>query len=293
MDLYVNPHRDYQIIDSGGERKLEKICGILFDRPTPQAVWRPQNEKIWKSASSICVRKTDGGGYWEHCSPLPEDLIFRWQDLSFKLRFTAFGHCGIFFEQMAIWETLQGVIGHQLLNNARPKLLNLFGYTGAASIVMAALGAEVYHVDSARRILDWGEENQRINQKRIKGNIHWKCDDVSNHVRFCRKKGFHFDGILMDPPTWGTGVKKNDKWVFENNIAALFEVVAELLTQDAFLLVTTHTPGVQKSTLAALVSMALPEYQLCCGDLGIRHTSDSRVLASGVYALGTSWKHCM
>lgn len=290
MDLYVSPHRDYEIVDSGNDRKLERICGVLIDRPTPQAIWRPRKANtLWDEARSVCVRKPDGGGYWEHKAPLPE-LFFTWQGLQFKLRFTAFGHCGVFFEQMAVWEILRRLVGRLAKSNPHPKLLNLFGYTGAASIVMAAAGAEVYHVDSAKKILAWGQENQAVNQCRIRGKIHWKADDVMNYVKFCRKKGFRFDGILMDPPSWGTGVKKTEKWLFERDIQALFDACAALLAADSFLLATTHTPGVQKSALAALISLVNPQYDIHCGDLGIRHAADERILAAGVYALGSSWK---
>ena len=182
-------------------------------------------------------------------------------------------------------------MGRLAKSNPQPKILNLFGYTGAASIIMAQGGAHVYHVDSAKKILAWGEENQAINQDRIRGKIHWKADDAMNYVKFCRKKGFRFDGILMDPPTWGTGVKKNEKWLFERDINALFDACAALLEVESFLLVTTHTPGVQKSALATLVSLMNPKLNLHCGDLGIRHLTDARILSAGVYALGSSWKY--
>ncbi len=288
MDLYTAPPSDYQLLDSGLERKLESICGIYFDRPTPLAIWPKRFTKIWSEANSSCIRKSDGGGFWRHRKDLPEPLLFNYNELQFILRFTSFGHCGIFFEQIAIWQKLENLIENHPKKKDL-KLLNLFGYTGAASLVMAQKGAEVFHIDSAAKILEWGKENEILNQDKLTGSIHWKAEDVLNYLRFCQKKKIKFDGILMDPPTWGTGSKKTEKWVFEKNIVELFSLCADVLEEQSFLLCTTHTPGVQKEALATMVKTSNYQFQVQAGDLGVRHASDGRILPAGVYALGCTW----
>jgi 23S rRNA (cytosine1962-C5)-methyltransferase len=215
------PH--YELLDSGLGRKLEIISGIKVNRPSPQAIWKPLlKEAEWNTASSNVIRTKDGGGKWEHkkepSSTLTLPFDIDGKKLQFRLKFTSFGHCGIFFEQIPVWEWLyeEVKILKEKLGRA-PKIINLFGYTGCASIVMASAGAEVYHVDSSKGVLEWGKESQLLS-KVSQNSIRWVQEDAQEFLRHSFKKNFVYDGILADPPSWGHGVKK-EVWDFEKQWA--------------------------------------------------------------------------
>jgi len=286
LDLLVKKLATYELIDSGNERKLERIGNLIIDRPTPHAIWNKRLPKRWQEATSLAVRKSDGGGFWQHKVPPPAELFFEWNEYKFELNLTQFGHCGIFFEQIAIWEKLIELVKEN--PNKTMRVANLFGYTGAASIILSSLGCEVFHVDSAQKINEWGKKNESLNQGLCKGKINWITDDVMTYMKSAQKKGLTFDAILMDPPTWGSGVKKGEKWVFEKNVRPLFEIAAALISKNGFLLSTTHTPGVQKETLANLIKGERFDFITTSGDIGILHSCDDRVIAAGIYALGKS-----
>ncbi|NRA38597.1 MAG: class I SAM-dependent methyltransferase [Planctomycetes bacterium] len=284
---------DYQLLDSGDGDKLERIGGYMVQRPCPQAIWSRQlSADEWKKAQSVCHRQKDGGGQWEHPTGEPKNLQASWQGigveraLNFSLRFTAFGHCGVFFEQAIIWQRLfDAVVAFKEQLGRTPKMVNLFAYTGCASIVMAAAGAEVFHVDSAKGVLNWGKESLALNSD-IAGSIKWIHDDARSFVQFSQKREFMYDGILVDPPSWGHGVKK-EKWDFGDDIASF---ITDLLTlvqpEHGLCLLTSHTHGVQAEALKNILAQDADsrEAQVDCGELGIVHANDQRVLPAGIFA---------
>lgn len=285
------PH--YQLLDSGLGRKLEIISGIRVTRPSPQAIWKPLvKESAWTEATSNCVRTKDGGGKWEHKKLPPEDLVLPFvidnHQLKFRLKFTSFGHCGVFFEQIPVWnwlyqetKTLKAKLGRA------PKVINLFGYTGCASLVMAAAGAEVFHVDSARGVLEWGKENQALSKLDPK-SIRWVQEDAQEFLRHSFKKNFTYDGILADPPSWGHGVKK-EVWDFEKHIHLLVELLLSVLNKEnSFLFLTSHTHGVQPEALRNIIfDKRWKDIQI--GDLGVKHQNDGRILPAGIYSAARSY----
>jgi 23S rRNA (cytosine1962-C5)-methyltransferase len=285
------PH--YQLLDSGLGRKLEIISGLKVNRPSPQAIWKPLLKQVeWDAASSNVVRTKEGGGKWEHKkdpSPLlnlPYEIDGK--KLHFKLKFTSFGHCGVFFEQVPVWEWLyeEVKILKEKLGRA-PKVINLFGYTGCASIVMAAAGAEVFHVDSSKGVLDWGKESEALS-KIPKNSIRWVQEDAQEFIRHSFKKNFIYDGILADPPSWGHGVKK-DVWDFEKHIHLLIEGMMNVLQKNnSFLFLSSHTHGVQSEALKNLVADKRWK-KVECGELGVKHDSDSRILPAGIFVAGKSY----
>ncbi len=288
---------DYSLLDSGTGEKLERIAGITARRPAPPAIWRTrQSEKQWNKVSSVCHRTKDGGGYWEHVQGEPKKLRFSWQadgmdtPLQFQLRFTSFGHCGVFFEQLAVWEHLYKMVRAAVEAGKTVKTVNLFGYTGCASLVMAAAGAEVFHVDSAKGVLDWGKANEKINPG-LAGRVRWIHEDARAFLEFSQKRGFSYDGILADPPSWGHGVAKKDVWTFADNIATLTESCCTCINSDGFFLLTSHTHGVQAEALRIIVADAAgkkPFADVLSGDIAVRHANDDRLLPAGMYALGTN-----
>lgn len=285
---------NYQLLDSGLGRKLEIIAGIRVNRASPQAIWKPVvREAEWNLATSNVVRTKDGGGKWEHKKEPSPTLTFPYdidgKKLQFRLKFTSFGHCGIFFEQIPVWEWLyaETKLLKEKLGRA-PKVVNLFGYTGCASLVMAAAGAEVFHVDSSKGVLDWGKENQKLS-KLPEASVRWVQEDAQEFLRHSFKKKFTYDGILADPPSWGHGVKK-EVWDFEKHIHLLVEGMLGVLNpNNSFMFLTSHTHGVQHEALKNIIADKRWK-KVECGELGVKHQNDGRILPAGIYATGRSYQ---
>lgn len=282
----------YQLLDSGLGRKLEIISGVRVNRAAPQPIWKPLlKDSEWNMATSNVIRTKDGGGKWEHKKEPSPNLVFPFEidgrTLQFRLKFTSFGHCGVFFEQIPVWEWLYQEVKvlKEKLGRA-PKIVNLFGYTGCASIVMAAAGAEVYHVDSSKGVLDWGKESQKLS--RIpEASIRWVQSDAQEFIRHSFKKNFVYDGILADPPSWGHGVKK-EVWDFEKHIHLLVEGMLSVIQQhNSFLFLTSHTHGVQAEALKNLIADKRWK-NIECGELGVKHQNDGRILPAGIYSVARS-----
>lgn len=294
-ELISQQFSDYQLLDSGLGKKLEIISGITVERPCPQAIWAPRlKETDWKKATSVCIRKNDGGGTWQHKgSKEPQDLIYQHQtsenkNLKFKLKFTSFGHCGVFFEQKIVWETLTNEAIRLQKELGRPlKFLNLFGYTGCASLSVLSTGAEVFHVDSAKGVLTWGKENVALSGL-DSGKIKFVQEDVRNFVKHSLRKGFKYDGILADPPSWGHGANK-ELWEFDQMIQELTSDCFNLLTREnSFFFLSCHTHGVQAHALRNLVAEQKFKKDISFGELGVKHTNDERILPAGIYTLSTN-----
>lgn len=285
------PH--YELLDSGLGKKLEIIAGIKVTRPSPQAIWKPRlDSKKWGEASSNCVRTKDGGGKWEHeKEPNPNlNLPFEidGKKLIFRLKFTSFGHCGVFFEQIPVWEWLYNetkILKEKL--GRSPKVINLFGYTGCASLVMAAAGAEVFHVDSSKGVLDWGKENLALS-KLPKDSVRFVQEDAQEFLKHSFKKKFTYDGILADPPSWGHGAKK-EVWDFEKSIHVLTELMLGVLNpSNSFLYLSSHTHGVQPEALRNIIFDRRWK-SVDAGELGVKHQNDERILPAGIYVAAKSY----
>ena len=277
----------YQLIDSGFGKKLEIIAGLTVERPSPQAIWAPKlSDQEWKKATSVCIRKSDGGGSWKHRGDKePKDLLIEWEELKFKLKFTSFGHCGVFFEQQAVWNTLLNETRALEKELGRPiKFLNLFGYTGCASLAVLKTGAEVFHVDSSKGVLTWGRENadaSKLDTKKIK----FIQEDVKNFVKHSLRKGFKYDAILADPPSWGHGANK-EVWEFDQMIHELITDCYNILTREkSFFFLSSHTHGVQSEALRNIMNDHKSKKDVVVGELGVRHANDSRILPAVIYSL--------
>lgn len=284
---------NYQLLDSGLGRKLEIIAGVKVNRPSPQAIWKPAlSQADWNLVTSNCVRTKDGGGKWEHKKEPNPNLALPFEidghKLNFKLKFTSFGHCGVFFEQIPVWEWLynETKLLKQKLGRA-PKVVNLFGYTGCASLVMAAAGAEVFHVDSSKGVLDWGKESLAASRLDLK-SVRFVQEDAQEFLKHSFKKHFTYDGILADPPSWGHGAKK-EVWEFEKSIHVLVELMLSVLNKEnSFLFLSSHTHGVQPEALKNLVFDRRWK-QVNPGELGVKHQNDARILPAGIYVTAKSY----
>ncbi len=276
----------YSLLDSGYGKKLEVIAGLTVERPCPQAIWAPRlGENDWKQATSICIRKNDGGGTWKHRGDKePQNLLIEHEQLKFKLKFTSFGHCGVFFEQKAVWETLSAEATRLQAELGRPlKFLNLFGYTGCASLAVAATGAEIFHVDSSKGVLNWGRENAELSKLDMR-KIKFVQEDVLAFVKHSLRKGFKYDGILADPPSWGHGANK-EVWEFDQMIHELVSNCFNILTREnSLFFLSSHTHGVQSEALRNLMNDHRSKKEIVVGELGVRHSHDERILPAGIYS---------
>lgn len=279
-NLYAESIEGYELLDSGLGQKLEVIAGRRVVRPSPQSIWKPRlDAKEWRKAESINHRTKDGGGRWEHLKPLPSEMNIVWNKLNFNINLSPFGHCGLFFEQEPIWAFLN----KKAKELGRPaKGLNLFGYTGAASLSMAQGGAEVFHVDSAKGVLKWGEGNAI--KSGLGGKIRWVQEDAMKFVSHSVRKGFTYDLILADPPSWGHGAKK-EVWEYNDHIHQLVESIMKILSpKNSTFILVSHTQGVQHEALRNLLAPYAQKADLQAGELGIKHLNDERILPAGIYA---------
>lgn len=273
----------YKLLDSGEGMKLEEISGVLVQRPSPQAIWRKSlKPDDWAKATSVCSRTKDGGGQWQHHKPLPKEMWLPYDGMKFRLKLTTFGHCGIFFEQVPVWKWLHDEVTSLKIRLGRaPKVANLFGYTGAASLVMARAGAEVYHVDSSKGALDWAQESATASK--IEG-IKLLHEDAQRFLINAFNKNLKLDGMLADPPSWGHGAKK-EVWEFEKHMSGFLEKAhAVLPKKNGFFFLTSHTHGVQQEALKNVLAQDGRWNKLVCGELGVKHLKDERVLPAGLYA---------
>ena len=283
-DLIAAPFPGYALIDSGDGRKLEDIAGILVDRASPAPLWRPRlDQAAWARVAGRVERRADGGGNWQWQGQdpgelrLPYDLAGR--RLNLLLRFTSFGHCGIFPEQEPVWRLL-----HRAVAARGPcKGLNLFGYTGAASLAMAAAGAEVFHVDSAKGVLTWGKASAEASDLGT-GSVRWVHEDCLAFLDHSRRKGFRYDVICADPPAWGHGKTKDQTWRIEEQLQGLADLLAAVLAPGGVVVLCAHAPGVQSAALANVLAAAGLAVAVS-GDLAQRHRDDGRLMPAGVYAL--------
>jgi 23S rRNA (cytosine1962-C5)-methyltransferase len=279
---------DYALLDCGEETKLERFGDFLLERPAPAALWRRRwAPDRWQEAHAVYHRSEGGGGSWEERHPLPEEWEIELGGMRLRVQPTGFGHLGVFPEQLPFWDWMR----RRCTAAGRPlQVLNLFAYTGGASIACARGGAVVTHCDASRGIVGWASENARRNgldQPRPDGaQIRWIIDDAHKFVSREHRRGNRYEGILLDPPSFGRG-PKGQVFKLERDLADFLDQVAGLLAPDAsFLLLSAHTPGVGPLTLRNLLAGALGARAgtLDCGEMTIAEAGDGRVLPSGTWS---------
>jgi 23S rRNA (cytosine1962-C5)-methyltransferase len=232
--------KNYELIDSGGFEKLEKFGAYVVRRPEPQAVWQKSlSEEFWASKANAYFKKEKGSnerGVWEVKKGVPDKWFMPYQsetlDLNFKISLSSFKHVGIFPEQASNWEFLAKNI--PLLKTPKPKVLNLFAYTGGASLACKQVGADVTHVDSVKPVLSWARENMEVSKL---DNIRWMAEDALKFVKREARRGNFYQGILLDPPAYGRG-PEGEKWVLEEQIDEMLRSVKEILDPKEHILLT-------------------------------------------------------
>lgn len=250
--LFTSSWTDYELLDAGGGKKLERWGNVITIRPEIQAYFRSGDSfDVWKSkAHWEFVSKGSQSGIWKPLKKnAPQSWTIRYDGLTFKLKLTKFKHIGLFPEQRTNWDFIR----EHLDNESR--FLNLFAYTGAASLMARFKGAETLHVDSVKQLISWAKENMELSKLL---NIKWVHEDALKFAAREVKRGNKYDGIIMDPPAWGIGVK-NEKWKLEDKLDELMSNASLLLDDGGFLVLNTYSPKVEIEMLQDISSLYFSE----------------------------------
>lgn len=278
--MWVADHwKDYEIIDTSKGEKLERWGDYLLVRPDPQVIWdTPRKEKGWHKMNAHYHRSKKGGGEWEFFD-LPQQWTISYKELTFNLKPFSFKHTGLFPEQAANWDWFTSLIQ----SAGRPvKVLNLFAYTGGATLAAAAAGASVTHVDASKGMVTWAKENA-VSSGLKDAPIRWIVDDCQKFVEREIRRGNHYDAIIMDPPSYGRG-PKGEIWKIEDAIYPLICLCEKLLSDDPlFFLVNSYTTGLAPAVLTYMLSTALRKYDgiVESQEVGLPVTSNGLVLPCG------------
>lgn len=247
---------DYQVIDTGDGEKLERWGDVILRRPDPQVIWPASEPGLWKKAQAHYHRSEKGGGQWEFLSKLPDRWVITHGDLKFYVRPTGFKHTGLFPEQAANWVWMAGLCKERAAQGITPRVLNLFGYTGGATLACAAAGAHVTHVDAARGMVNWARENRELSRL-PETSCRWIVEDALAFVKREIRRGNQYDGILMDPPSYGRG-PGGEVWKLEDELYGLVETCAQVLSDSPlFFLINSYTTGFQASVLSNILRMCI------------------------------------
>ena len=242
--------KDFEVLDTGDGEKLERWGDVILRRPDPQTIWPKADPALWRQAQAWYHRSDKGGGEWEFFSRLPEKWVIAHEALRFYVRPTGFKHTGLFPEQAANWVWM----AEKLRQSGRKDLrvLNLFGYTGGATLACAQAGAHVTHVDAAKGMVQWAKENRELSQL-PETSCRWIVEDALRFVQREIRRGNSYDGILMDPPSYGRG-PSGEVWKLENELYGLIDTCAQVLSPEPLLfLVNSYTTGFQASVLSNII----------------------------------------
>lgn len=241
--------KDYEVLDTSNGEKLERWGDYFLVRPDPQVLWdTPKKLRQWKKPNGHYHRSHKGGGQWEFFD-LPKTWDIQYKELKFHLQPFSFKHTGLFPEQAVNWDWFSDKIRKA---NRPIKVLNLFAYTGGATLAAAAAGASVTHVDASKGMVNWAKENAQLSGLREKP-IRWLVDDCVKFVEREIRRGNHYDGIIMDPPSYGRG-PKGEIWKIEEKIYPFIELCTKILSDDPlFFLVNSYTTGLQPAVLTYML----------------------------------------
>lgn len=246
--------KDYEVLDTGDGEKLERWGHVILRRPDPQTIWPKADPDLWRKAQAHYHRSERGGGEWEFLQKLPERWVITHGDWKFYVRPTGFKHTGLFPEQAANWVWMSDMI--RTSGRKDVKVLNLFGYTGAATVACASAGAHVTHVDAAKGMVQWAKENASASGLADKP-IRWIVDDCAKFVEREIRRGRHYDAIIMDPPSYGRG-PSGEIWKLEENLYPFVELVSRVLSDHPlFVILNSYTTGLAPSVLTYILQSVI------------------------------------
>ena len=271
---------DYELIDASSGERLERWGNSILVRPDPQVIWNSsKTDPLWDKADAIYHRSHSGGGEWEYNHSLPKEWTITWKDLSFYVSPTSFKHTGVFPEQSANWAIYIKLIEHA----DRPvKVLNLFGYTGIATLACLKAGASVCHVDASKGMVGQAKRNAALSNLTDR-NVRWIVDDCKKFVQREYRRGNRYDAIIMDPPSYGRG-PSGEIWKLENDLYEFVDESIKILSDDPlFVAINTYTTGVSPSSIGYILKSLLPNYssKIESDEIGLIVNSNGYALPCG------------
>ncbi len=283
--MYIaNEWIDYELMDTGGGERLERWGDVILRRPDPQIIWPLQAETgRWKTADGRYQRSSSGGGHWDFRRQLPERWTIGFRELRFYIRPTNFKHTGLFPEQAANWSWMIDLIRQA----GRPiKVLNLFAYTGGATVAAASAGAEVVHVDAAKGMVQWAKENIQLSGLQDRP-VRFITDDVFKFIQREERRGNKYDGIIMDPPSYGRG-PGGELWKLEDSLFPFVQSCTGIMSErPLFFLINSYTTGLSPTVLKNILTLTLVKKYggiLTSGEIGLPVTHSGLVLPAGILA---------
>lgn len=268
--------KEYALLDAGNGMKLERWGDVSLLRPDPVAVWTMEEAPV----DAVYHRSEKGGGYWEYQRDLPEKWSVRYKDLSFVVRPTGFKHTGLFPEQAANWDWMRRLVERAVAEKGSCRVLNLFAYTGGATCACLKSGASVVHVDAAKGMIAWAKDNVAENGL-SDAPVRYIVDDCVKFVQRELRRGNRYDGIVMDPPSYGRG-PGGELWKIEEQIYPLVQSCAALLSDTpAFFLINSYTTGLSAAVLKNILKTALPAGRIEADEIGLPIRRDGLVLPCG------------
>lgn len=282
--LLADGWKDYELIDASRGEKLERWGNVYLLRPDPQIVWDNGDllEKYHSDIWAVYYRSNKGGGHWDNLKNTPSSWKIKYNDLTFNIKQMGFKHTGLFPEQAVNWEFMM----KKIKNSGRKiKVLNLFAYTGGATVACLAAGASVTHVDSSRGMVDWCKENVKASGFE-NAEIRYIVDDVVKFVQREIRRGNHYDAIIMDPPSYGRGAN-GEVWDIEKNLNYLVKICSEVLSDEPlFFLINSYTTGLSSMVLSNILNLNVNNKftgGVSCGEVGLPIKNSELVLPCGIY----------
>ena len=274
--------KDYEILDMANGEKLEKWKDVILVRPDPLIIWKSKSfPERWKNANARYIRSSTGGGNWDFNKKVPANWQVKYKELIFNIKPMGFKHTGLFPEQAVNWDWMINKIQHA---NRDIKVLNLFAYTGGATVACSYAGASVCHVDSSKGMVTWAKEN--ITSSGLQNNpVRYIIDDVVKFVSREIRRGNKYDAIIMDPPSYGRGTN-GEVWKFEENISDLVELCTKVLSdRPLFFLINSYTTGISSTVLENILRLNIKaKGKLSSGELGLPMKDSNLVLPCGIFS---------
>ena len=286
--ILSNDWKDYEILDMANGQKLERWGNVILSRPDPQIVWKNKSyPEKWKQINAEYHRSKTGGGAWEYKKQMPKEWQIKYNDLTFNIKPMGFKHTGLFPEQAANWDWMREKIKNA---NREIKVLNLFAYTGGATVACLSAGASCTHVDSSKGMVAWAKENVASSGLQEK-SVRYIVDDVVKFVNREIRRGNKYDAIIMDPPSYGRGAN-GEVWQFENNIYDLVELCTKVLSDNPlFFLINSYTTGISSTVLANILNLTVAKEhkgKVESGEIGLPMKDSKLILPCGIYGRWTN-----
>ena len=282
--LVANNWNDYKILDMANGQKLERWGNVILSRPDPQIIWKDKSfPDKWKLVNATYNRSKSGGGSWEYNKQIPKNWQIKYKNLTFNIKPMGFKHTGIFPEQAVNWDWMMEKIAK---SKREIKVLNLFAYTGGATVACLSMGASVCHVDSSKGMVSWAKENvvsSGLEDKKIR----YIVDDVNKFVSREIRRNNNYDAIIMDPPSYGRGAN-GEVWQFENNIYDLVQLCTKVLSDNPlFFLINSYTTGISSTVLENILNLTVAKNhigKITSGEIGLPMENSKLILPCGIYA---------